>query len=510
MKRFLTLVVALAAALGVGAQTKNNEVLDNSKLNARPVLTGYSLTWDRFNQVSPDLSCIGRIKTLPTDQLKSDNWSIGCECLDRNYANFDKYREYLRPLGITSARIQSGWARTEQKKGHYDFAWLDHIVDGLIAEGVKPWMCLCYGNPIYGGAEMNLGAKLFSDEKTMQGWLKYVEATVKHFEGRVDEFEIWNEANMGPNKYCWPQYAELLLRTSEVIRRVRPDAEIIGMCLSRNPIDFTQKVLDIVKERGRIDDVMDWVSFHPYKNNPDVTNADIDDFVKVVRSYNPKWKFFDGECGCPSRLEWTHAMRHHEWTEYSQAKWHLRRMAGDWVRNVRYSLFTFVDLIYPNMQQSFGLLCTSLEHDVVYKRPSYHAVRNMVNLLDNSKKPGGSLNFKAHTARELTVESVCDSEGKPVGAMLWFSDSTPSNDLCWENLTVVIDGLQVKDPVYIEPITGRVFDIPDIKDMNFGGRLKLPSLPLWDSPIFVMPRDMVNFEPIVSAPDNGTPTGERY
>ena len=37
--------------------------------------------------------------------------------LDRDYGNFDKYRSYLRPLGISHARIQSGWARTEQKKG---------------------------------------------------------------------------------------------------------------------------------------------------------------------------------------------------------------------------------------------------------------------------------------------------------------------------------------------------------------------------------------------------------
>ncbi len=154
------------------AQTPKSEKLDNKKLNAKPVLTGYSLTWGRFNRVSPDLMCIGRIRTLPSDQLKSDNWSIGCECLDRDYGNFDKYRSHLRPLGISHARIQSGWARTEQKKGHYDFAWLDHIVDGMIAEGVKPWMCLCYGNPIYGGAEMNFDPIVSASEngKLPKSW----------------------------------------------------------------------------------------------------------------------------------------------------------------------------------------------------------------------------------------------------------------------------------------------------------------------------------------------------
>ncbi len=40
-------------------------------------------------------------------------------------------------------------ARTEKEKGVYDFAWLDEIVDNLVKRVLRPWMCLCYGNPVY-------------------------------------------------------------------------------------------------------------------------------------------------------------------------------------------------------------------------------------------------------------------------------------------------------------------------------------------------------------------------
>ena len=46
-------------------------------------------------------------------------------------------------------RIQSGWERTEQEKGVYDFEWLDSIVDNLLERGLVPWINLVYGNGLY-------------------------------------------------------------------------------------------------------------------------------------------------------------------------------------------------------------------------------------------------------------------------------------------------------------------------------------------------------------------------
>jgi len=72
-----------------------------------------------------------------------------CETLDRDYAKFSVYKDYVGELGVKHARIQSGWAKCEKQKGVYEFDWLDECVYGLNQQTVKPWMCLCYGNPIY-------------------------------------------------------------------------------------------------------------------------------------------------------------------------------------------------------------------------------------------------------------------------------------------------------------------------------------------------------------------------
>ena len=101
-------------------------------------------------------------------------------------------------------RLQSGWQRTEREKGVYDFAWLDAIVDSLVALGLKSWMCLCYGNGLYGGgAEEVFGAvgvpPIFTDEQC-RAWRAYVTVTVAHFRGRVAAWEVWNEPD---GVWCW-------------------------------------------------------------------------------------------------------------------------------------------------------------------------------------------------------------------------------------------------------------------------------------------------------------------
>lgn len=226
----------------------------------------WSLTWKRLQSVSPGLEMIGRIETRTSRELDNPRWSVGCECLDRDYADFSAYKSYVGELGVGAARIQSGWARCEQKKGRYEFGWLDEVVDGLCEQGVRPWMCLAYGNPVY-GAQKSLGSRIFTDEATLQAWERYVTAVVERYRDRVHEWEVWNEPNLrGTNQA--DAYGELLIRTAEAVRRVDPEAVIIGFGLSRMPLDFTGDVLELLRERGKLD-LIDYVSFHPYHENPD-------------------------------------------------------------------------------------------------------------------------------------------------------------------------------------------------------------------------------------------------
>ena len=83
---------------------------------------------------------LGKLETRLASDIKGSKWSIGCETMDRDYADWNAYKDYLPYLGAKRGRLFSGWAKTEQEKGVYDFTWLDPQVREMAAMGVKPWI----------------------------------------------------------------------------------------------------------------------------------------------------------------------------------------------------------------------------------------------------------------------------------------------------------------------------------------------------------------------------------
>ena len=69
-----------------------------------------------------EMARIGTIAPRSTREAHGQPWMLGCETLDRDFADFEQYKEFLEPLGITRIRLQCGWAKCEKEKGKYDFS----------------------------------------------------------------------------------------------------------------------------------------------------------------------------------------------------------------------------------------------------------------------------------------------------------------------------------------------------------------------------------------------------
>ena len=93
-----------------------------------------------------------KIQAKHAKDVQFSRLGVGFEKLDRNAFDPEKAYDKVASLGAKWVRIQSGWQRTETAPGVYDFAWLDDVVDNLLSRGLWPWICLCYGNPLYSEA----------------------------------------------------------------------------------------------------------------------------------------------------------------------------------------------------------------------------------------------------------------------------------------------------------------------------------------------------------------------
>jgi hypothetical protein len=154
------------------------------------------------------------------------------------------------------------------------------------------------------------------------------------------------------------------------------------------------------------------------------------------------------------------------------------------------SIFTLTDLVYPDMQQSFGLLRTGLDFKVKYKKPSFYAVRNLVNLLPDNITPF-AVDFTSNTSREMKVTGLKDGD-KTVGIMYYFSDNAPSSSLDWSSVTLTVKNLKIKNPVLVEPITGKVFNLNLYHYSPNSPDTKYTSVPVWDSPVIIMDKSSLD------------------
>ena len=444
-----------------------------------------SVTWRNIQANLAPLPVIGDIKHTPSTIDMESFWSVGSETLDRDFADFEKYKKFLGETGVGYARFQSGWAKTEQKKGKYDFAWFDAHIDGCREQGVKPWVCLCYGNPVYSEHGSDLKAEVFPDGPVMDGWLNYVKAVVKRYKGKVSMYEVWNEPDGNRNPKAYELYANLFVRTAKAIKEIDPDVKITAFGCGAPDNKYVYNTLPIIKEKGGLD-LMDYITFHDYLPRPE---SDVQATLKLrefVHSLSPKIELLEGEIGCPAQLEYRHALSHIEWTEYSQAKWDCRSMLTHFSLGIPHSVFTMVDLNYGWMQQSFGLIRTNLKGEPQYKRPKFYMVQNVTGIFTPAVK-AIPVELSVSTNREITSFGV-EKNGKPVGFALWFSDSVPTSSLERELVSIKETSFPIKHPVYVDLITGKIHELDSAHAINAwrSAYCDLSGIPIWDAPILII------------------------
>ena len=59
--------------------------------------------------LNPGLKQIGTLKPRRADEISGSNWTLGCETLDRDFADYQQYKDFIVPLGIKTIWLLGGW-----------------------------------------------------------------------------------------------------------------------------------------------------------------------------------------------------------------------------------------------------------------------------------------------------------------------------------------------------------------------------------------------------------------
>ncbi len=458
--------------------------------------------------IPQDWKYLGMLKPKKATEINYSLLGVGGETLGRDFADFHAYKDYLEPLGAKRLRLQSGWAKTEQKRGVYDFAWLDAIIDGTIERGLDPWLELSYGNLIYPDAGgTGLGEGLPQSEEGLAAWDRYVEKAVKHFADRVTYWEVWNEADInhrGKGEVTEEMdlaYARLFVRTAETIRREDPDGFIVGYALAGVGRPETVNIfMEYLANHGKVQ-LLDGFSYHGYPQNPD------NDFEHVARlratmdKYNPGIVLWQGETGAPSENQPQFALRNLDWTELSQAKWNTRRALAHIGRGIPYSQFQISDMYYKQKVRDYNTLNTKgllkANPDLSIERPklTYYSYQNLCSFFNDGVSPKGKVDGIESPRATLSAFSFGHAVNGRQAFAIWDNSSKPGESTKRQNIRLTIPEFRIVNPVYIDALSGAVYTIPPEKITYYGAAADLRDIPIWDAPIIITDHSLVDLIP---------------
>lgn len=445
---------------------------------------------------------IGTLRQKTLSEVHND-LHIGCEALDRGYADYDAYKKYLEPLGMRYIRLQAGWARCERSKGKYNFKWLDRIIDDAVSRGLEPWLQTSYGNPLYkGGGTAYIDGGWPNSEEALQAWDNWVRALAERYRGKVHIWEIWNEPDElldpyagkvnGKHTYkprregAFEELVNLQIRTAEIIRGVDPDAEIASCGLARLNPALIDELVTAYQAAGK-EQLFDYITYHGYKYRPEDMYPLVAKMQRVLDEHGSTIRLWQGESGAPSRANSGGALRDYAWSETSQAKWNLRRILGDKGRGIRSGLYTIVDHNYARSKAAKGLLETNEFHQVIGEKQSFGAMRNLVSIYDNLEINLSSDSLEVDTVEKVSKFLFEDRETGRKSAVVWFDVGRPTDSEAMVPTDINLHGLSITEPVAVDLRTGAVFALT--VDRNV-----LKDVPLYDSPVLIIERSLIELK----------------
>ncbi|MDO4583886.1 MAG: beta-galactosidase [Planctomycetia bacterium] len=449
-----------------------------------------------WTTLNPQMPLVGTLKPKRVDEISTSMWMIGCETVERENQDYHAYKEYLPELGIRRIRLQAGWSRCEQDKGTYDFGWLDAIVDDARRRGLEVFLETSYGNPLYpGGGGRHLSAGMPTSPEGKEGWNRWVAALAKHFADRVAVWGMWNEPENGGNTL--DAIYDMNVRTAEILRKEIPDAKIAALSLCWPNMDIIQPFVERLQAEGKLS-LFSWIVYHQYGANPDEGYGLVEKTVTYLQKI-PGLKPWQGESGTQSEWNLHGANNKIHWNELTQAKWMARRCLGDNGRGIYSNVFTIADIHKRNPGRSgmfrYGLLKTTGQEEcfrVLKAKIAFYAVQNIVSVFHDDVEITPEVVVKAECEKKL---SVFPYRHKPSGKALftfWDSTSSPKDSNATLPATFTLPNPHFENPVWVDTITGNVYQIPSENLSVEGENLILRNIPVYDAPVFITDREVLS------------------
>jgi polysaccharide biosynthesis protein PslG len=295
-------------------------------------------------------------------------------------AGHDKDLDMIAAAGFKIIRMDFGWQSTEQQKGVYNWSAYDELTASLNKRGIRALYILDYSNSLYEeqteskdpiSGKITKSVSAPHHPESVEAFAKWAAAAAAHFRGNNIIWEIWNE----PNITFWrpvpdvAQYNALAAATCKAIRKVVPEAIIIGPATSQLPVPFIESFL-----ASGIIEYIDAVSVHPYRRYSMSPETAVDDYNKIrelIDKYTP-----EGKTRIPIISgEWGYSTSSKGISVETQAAYIVRMQLSNMLYGIPFSIWYDWKNDGPDPEEhehNFGTVTNDLN-----PKPSYTAIKTL-------------------------------------------------------------------------------------------------------------------------------------
>ena len=339
-----------------------------------------------------------------------------------------------------------------------------------------------------------------TSEEGWAAWDRWVEALVARYKDRVQEWEIWNEPDH-PGQNITPETtAHLNIRTAEIIKRIQPEAKIAGLAYTSNSDKvYLDRFLEIIAEAGKLD-LFDWISYHSYTMRPEdaYTENRVLGLRSVLEKYSKDILLRQGENGAPSTYIPSFALSEYYWTEYTQAKYNMRRMLGDLGHDIETSVFTIIDIYYNWGERAVlntkGLIQSDITMAAIRPKVAYYAIQNLAAIFDDEMVLNPGFKYTSTNTESLSVYRFQHQPTKTPLAALWLDGKNATNSFETTQVNITFENISLKTPVWVDLMTGSIHEIPKSQWSKSGNSCTF-SIPLYDSPVLITEQSFIIRKP---------------
>jgi len=531
----------------ISSNMKNPQVMYQRKLLSVSILslflifTSCSVKTDKDYNTLINKQVLGKIIPKNSSQVISSPFGIqaGTAFGIKAGTMEDSLLYKAAQIGVKWTRLLAGWEDIETEKGAYNWKETDEAIDAVLKYGITPFVTITNGNRIYTGTGNYDDPKLAAiygespappvgSQAETDAWLKFVGAVVERYKDKIKYWEIWNEPN---HRKYWgappnaEDYGKLVKVTVDKIRAIHPDAIIIAGSTAGIKPDYNDTFLSHCDPEK-----LDIISFHQYNALPEKRAFRIDEFLEVLYKHNPDFEIWQGECGFPSSSRTTGFRANAPWGLNIQAKWLLRQSIVDtyYCRASMSNFFLLADngSMTPNLnrpeksetEKIFGFPERNgsrvhyegvNEKCILFRennkpKPAYYAYQNLCAVWAREYKPH-PVEYNVKVLDQGVFYGIGEYEDVFPSVPLVATYSSENGDklLAWwlpwnmqENLAklgtvkIQLEGINFKDPVMLDPLTGEVYEI-EINNTDEGSVIE--EVVIADYPFIIVERETIEF-----------------